>query len=112
MRPSSRRGKKQVRDGVLISMDSRDWETGSEPNESTSSSMLQTDAATFARFIREQEALPLSNTERDELSRALEASKNDAELLANTMSALQSLLDRLEPGPDHMRERRRDRSSN
>lgn len=53
------------------------------------------DAATLARAIREQPALPLSPAEADALARSLEGSGSDDEFLANTLAAVQLVLERL-----------------
>ena len=50
----------------------------------------------LARVIREQKALPLTDDERERLARALETSDRDEELLANALSAVRLLVDRLE----------------
>jgi hypothetical protein len=50
----------------------------------------------LARVIREEKSLPVTDDEADSLARLLEASKDDEEFLANTVSAVRFLLDRLE----------------
>jgi hypothetical protein len=57
---------------------------------------IEIDGATLARSIREQKALPITDTEAETLVRALETSKDDEALLANTVSALRFLVDQLE----------------
>jgi hypothetical protein len=58
--------------------------------------LIEIDAATLARIIRAQEALPITRAEAEKLARALEASKDDEEFLANTLLAVRFLADRLE----------------
>jgi hypothetical protein len=60
-------------------------------------SVIETDAATLAHIIREQTALPLADDEAERLARAIETSADDRELLANTVSAIRLLVDRLAP---------------
>jgi hypothetical protein len=63
-------------------------------------SLIEIDAVTLARVIREQSALPLTDDEREQLARALETSSDDEELLANALSAVRFLVDQLEgPAP-------------
>jgi hypothetical protein len=54
------------------------------------------DAATLARTIREQTALPVSEDEAESLARAIETSGDDEEFLARTVAALRFLVERLE----------------
>lgn len=58
---------------------------------------LEVDAASLARTVREQTDLPISETEADALASSLEGSASDEEFLANTLAAVQLLLDRLAP---------------
>lgn len=57
---------------------------------------IEIDRATLARTIREQTALPVSTAEAETLARALETSRDDEELLANTVAAVRFLADQLE----------------
>jgi hypothetical protein len=57
---------------------------------------IEIDGATLARSIRDQKALPITDTEAETLARALETSQDDEELLANAVSALRFLVDQLE----------------
>jgi hypothetical protein len=57
---------------------------------------IEIDAAALARIIRAQKALPITDAEAENLARALEASKDDEEFLANTLLAVWLLADRLE----------------
>ena len=56
---------------------------------------IEIDGATLARSIREQKGLPIADAEAETLARALETSQDDEALLANTVSALQFLVDQL-----------------
>ena len=44
-------------------------------------------------------ALPLTEAEADALARSLEDASSDDEFLANTLAAVQLLVERLEPAP-------------
>jgi hypothetical protein len=71
---------------------------------------IEIDAATLARIIREHKALPISDAEAENLARALEASTDDEEFLANTLLAVRFLADQLErQAPDALQ--RTDRST-
>lgn len=59
----------------------------------------EVDLATFARTLREQGALPLTESEADALARSLEDASSDEECLDNTLAALRLLVDRLGPPP-------------
>ena len=63
----------------------------------TGAGILEVDAATIAQAIRAQRALPLTQAEADTLARSIEAASSDEECLANTLTALRVLADRLEP---------------
>jgi hypothetical protein len=56
------------------------------------------DAAGLARAIREHGARALTQAEADALARSVENSKTDEELLANTLTAMRSLIAALGPG--------------
>jgi hypothetical protein len=57
---------------------------------------IEIDAAALARILREEKALPITDAEADRLARAIEASKDDEEFLANALSAIGFLVDQLE----------------
>lgn len=57
---------------------------------------IEIDAAALARILREEKALPITDSEADRLARAIEASKDNAEFLANALSAIGVLVDQLE----------------
>jgi len=57
---------------------------------------IQIDAAALARILREEKALPISEAEADRLARAIEASRDDEEFLANALSTIALLVDQLE----------------
>jgi hypothetical protein len=59
-------------------------------------SRIEIDAASLARVIREQTALPITDDEAERLARTLEASNDDEEFLANALSAVRFLADHLE----------------
>lgn len=61
---------------------------------------IEFDAATLAQTIRDQEALPITDNEAETIARALETSQDDETLLANTLSAIKLIVDRLEHPPD------------
>lgn len=50
----------------------------------------------LVRAIREQKALPITDEEAEGLARMLESSRGDHECLANALSAVRFLVDRLE----------------
>ena len=58
-------------------------------------SEIEVDAATLARAIREQRALPITDDEAEKLAQSLETSNDDAEFLANMLSAVRLIADRL-----------------
>ncbi len=58
-------------------------------------SEIEIDAATLARAIREQRALPIPDDEAEKLARSLETSSDDAEFLANMLSAVRLIAGRL-----------------
>jgi hypothetical protein len=60
---------------------------------------LEIDLAVLAGTIREQTALPLTDSEVDAVARSLEAGGSDEELLTNTLGMLRLLVGRLEPRP-------------
>lgn len=59
-------------------------------------SVIGVDAASLARAIREQPALPVTTAEADALARAIEAARDDEELLTNALAAVRLLTRRLE----------------
>jgi hypothetical protein len=61
--------------------------------------VVELDAATFARVIREQSALPLTEAEADTLAAGLENVSSDEEFLAKAVAAVRLLAERLEPPP-------------
>ena len=61
--------------------------------------MVELDAASFARVIREQSALPLTEAEADSLTDTLENVSSDEEFLADAVAAVRLLAERLEPSP-------------
>jgi hypothetical protein len=66
---------------------------------------IEIEGATLARTIREQTALPVSDADAETLARSLETSKDDEELLANTVSAVRFLVAQLEQSaPDALDE--------
>jgi Arc/MetJ family transcription regulator len=66
------------------------------PKKGDAPSSIEVDAATLASAIREQQALPLTSDEAEQMARAIETSPDDEALLANTLAAVQLLVDRLE----------------
>ena len=58
--------------------------------------MIELDAATLARAIREQKALPITEAEAEELARSLADVGDEAEFLASTVAAVRFLVGRLE----------------
>lgn len=68
-------------------------------------SLIEIDAATLASVIREQKALPITDDEAETLARALETSNDDDEFLANVLSTVRFLVDRLEPSTPDAAER-------
>jgi hypothetical protein len=74
------------------------WVGPGQPREKERTvSLIEIDAATLARVIREQKALPITDGEAESLARALEASNDEEEFLANTLATVRFLADRLEP---------------
>lgn len=63
-------------------------------------SRIEIDAATFARSIREQGGLPITDAEAEAIARAVETSQNDEDFLAHALSAVRLLVDRLEHATD------------
>jgi hypothetical protein len=59
-------------------------------------SSIEPDAATLPSAIREQQVLSITTDEAEQIARAVQISPNDAALLANTLAAVQLLVDRLE----------------
>jgi hypothetical protein len=59
-------------------------------------STIEIDAATLAQAIRERKALPIPEDEAEAIARAIETSHDDEEFLANALSAVRLLVDRLE----------------
>ncbi|HEX8977517.1 MAG TPA: hypothetical protein VF781_13485 [Solirubrobacteraceae bacterium] len=59
-------------------------------------SVIEMDAETLVEIIREQQALPLTQTEAEAIARSLETSHDDEEFLATALSAVRLLADRLE----------------
>lgn len=59
-------------------------------------SLVEIDAPTLANVIRAQNALPLSESDREECAKALETSEGDEQFLANALSALRFLLAELD----------------
>jgi hypothetical protein len=57
---------------------------------------IEFDAATLAETIRDQEALPITDSEAETIARALETSHDDETFLENTLSAIRLIVDRLE----------------
>lgn len=74
-----------------------DSPAGASHHADRASAVLEVDAAALARTLREQRALPLTDAEAETLARSLEASGSDEELLANTLTAMRLLVNRLEP---------------
>ena len=66
--------------------------------------MIQIDAAGLARSVREQSALPLTQSEAQRLARAIETSSDDEALLTRTLSMVTFVLDRLETAPADLRD--------
>ena len=62
---------------------------------------IEFDAATLAQTIRDQKALPITDDEAEAIARALETCHDDEKLLANTLSAIGLIVDRLEHSTDH-----------
>jgi len=58
--------------------------------------VIELDAATLARAVREQKALPITQAEAEELARSLEEAGDEAEFLASTVAAMRFLADRLD----------------
>jgi hypothetical protein len=58
------------------------------------------DVRAFAAVIREQKALPITESEAEAIARALETCHDDEEFLATALSALTLLADRLEQSAD------------
>ena len=54
------------------------------------------EAAELARVLREQQALPLTVAEAEDLARALETSGSDEAFLANVLRAVRLIAQRLE----------------
>lgn len=61
-----------------------------------SAAVIELDAATLARAVREQKALPITQAEAEELARSLEEAGDEAEFLASTVAAMRFLADRLD----------------
>jgi hypothetical protein len=59
-------------------------------------SIIEIDAASLARVIREQEALPITGDEAEGLARAIETSIDDEQFLISAVSAIRLLVERLE----------------
>jgi hypothetical protein len=92
-------GKEPRRCGVSVTVSSDGSTVDANHHPDTTSPVLEVDLATLARAIREQKALPLTDSESDRLARSLEGSRSDEELLANTLAAVRLLVNRLEPPP-------------
>lgn len=59
-------------------------------------SAIEIDPATLAEAIRERKGLPIAEDEAEAIARAIETSHDDQEFLANALSAVRLVIDRLE----------------
>jgi len=62
---------------------------------------IEFDAATLAQTIRDQKALPITDNEAETIARALDTCHDDETFLANTLSAIRLIVDRLEHSTGH-----------
>lgn len=95
-------GKEMHRCGVVVIVTSGNSSGAGSRRAEIRREVVEVDVTALAATIREQKALPLTDTEADILARSLEVAGDEEELLADTVAVLRLVVDRLEASPAHI----------